>query len=633
MAKTKRGKINSTYHMIILDKGARWTDSAARFVHWTEMNVPEGHYSIPLLVERQAAKLRDEHLAWVHHIGEHSIGQTTLRESLRLGEGFSFWWMTLIAEKSPMKSMGIYSIMKLRVLETLWPDNGCQGIILCSDDRSLNRVIKTWCRNKGLQYKWNRIPKQSQSKPWKIWFQSLPHPFRAFVWLTQWMWMRRRHVRNAKPIPENGNQATVVTYFPNVDDVWAQEGIFISRLWEGLHEALNDEPCSINWILFYAPGGQYSFPEAIALRRRFEKSGLNRGRFFFLEEFVTFSVFLKSLKNYLYSLLNSFKLRPVKKAFHYSGSSMDFFPILARDWYSSLRGNVAMQGCLMASVFQEMVDLLPRQKWGMYLWESQSWEKALIHAWKTKNKGNLIGYQHASMCNMDFRNFEDRRSYALTSYPPLFPDVLAVNGKRAWDLLRDAGFPEDRLKLVEAVRYMNLNREKDVRNIPIKESSLEPTLLVVTGSFYPETKAQLQLLNRLAKKGKLKNFEKILIKPHPICPVEEIMKNVAPDTNATVVNKPLSKLLNKATAVYSANSTSAALEAAFLELPLVIHLDGQLINLSPLSGLPEITFAAGEEDLLNSLNSPRKLSLDPNQFFCLDEGLTKWRELLHDFSN
>ncbi len=620
-------------YLVLLDKGAAWHGAPPLLVaHWAEMEVPPGHDSIPWLVENQAKLLRQEYLAWVHDLGESVQGGRSLKEHLDLGGDFSFWWLTRIAEKSPLKSPGIFEVFKLRAFEGLYLTSGCRGIILCSADPRLNRVLSCWCRKIGHHYLWARHGESPRQQGLKAIFRRLPQPVQALGTLLKRLWTRRRHVSAIKRVSSGGRQATVVTYFPNIDPKLSEQGIFRSRYWGELHDLLDRGPWLVNWIWLFSPQSEeYSFAQAMNLRNQFNEKAHGRARHYFLEEFMTAKTLLLAVSLYLRVLWIGLSLKSARKAFHFPGSSINFWPFLAWDWEASIFGPVALDGCLALATFQSLVKLLPRQEWGLYLWENQPWERALNAAWDNSAHGKLIGFQHVSMCYLNLRTFEDPRSYRLAQYPPPLPEVLAVNGAGPLNLLDEVGYPQDGRVTVEALRCQSLGPYLDqglAGEPTFRATGLEPrTLLVVTGYLASETSAQLRLLAQAAQKGGLAGYEKVLVKPHPYCPVNGILKEVGPDLKVSVVQESLSDLWPQATLVYTANSTSASVEAALMGLPVLVHVVENSFNFSPLWGHSEVVHVATVADLLQGLASPKTAAVR-SDYFCLDQGLPRWQSLL-----
>jgi len=616
--------------LVLLDKGAGHDDPQARIVHWAEMNVPTGHDSLPLLVESQARKLREEYLAWVHDLGEYTLKGRKLREHLAVDQEFSFWWLTSVAAKNALSSPAIYAVFKLRALEKLYLDSGCQGIILYSANRRLHLVLFSWCRKLGQPYKWERQGVSQEPRGLRERFRLLPPALRAGAYLGRLLWCRRRHLSSIRNIPAGDRQATVVTYFPNIDGRLAQQGIFRSNFWRELHDLI-DQTWKVNWIWIYTQNDEYSFGDSLRLRQRFQEKAQGRAKHYFLEEFLTGRALVKALHLYTKLFWRRFSLRSVRHACHFPGSSLNFWPFMAKDWADSLAGPEALEGCVALMSFRSLVEQLPNQEWGLYLWENLPWERALIAAWEASKHGKLIGFQHATLRFLDLRFFEDPRSYGLEKAPPPIPTVLAVDGPGPRQLLSQVGFPQNRMSMVEAVRYMYLskpvNSYQAVDRVQVNEPKEDHALLVITDNSSNATASQLQLLGRAAQKGGLKDYRKILVKPHPDCPVDEIIRKAAPNLQVEVVRKSLSRLWSQASVVYTSNATSASVEAVKMGLPVLVHVEEDNLNFSPLLGLPGVKHVGTVEELVKELSSIDHTPVRMD-YFCLERGLSRWRNLL-----
>ena len=420
--------------LVLLDEGASWGGPAPGLLaHWAAMEVPRGTESVPLRVEQDAGRLRQEYLDWVHELGDHQISGSGIREHLHLDGKASYWWLTLIAEKSPMKSPGIYEVLKLRALERLYCSRGCRGLVLCSANGMLHRVLSGWCRRLGHAYEWRRLPRHGV-RGLRERLRGAPHPVRAVAYLLQFWWQRLRRVSSGGEFPAGGGQAAMVTYFPNIDRGLAEKGVFASRYWGKLHQVLGQGPWRLNWIWIFAPSDECSFAEALELRRRFAQQSGGRARYFFWEEFLDGGGLLRVLGLYLRLCRCRLSLRTIRRAFRFPGSSLDFWPLLARDWHNSLSGWAAMENCLYKVAFEALAAKLPRQEFSLYAWENQAWERALNAAWKGAGHGGLIGFQHVSLRYLDLRSFEAPRSYALGAEAPPLPDFLAVGGRKDQEL-------------------------------------------------------------------------------------------------------------------------------------------------------------------------------------------------------
>lgn len=616
-----QNQVNQALPMVILDKGCVWEGEEACIVHWAEMEIADSHFSIPRLVEKQGEILRQEYLAWVHDLGECRLGGKPLKEHLSLGENSSFWWMTRIAEKSPIRSPGIYQVFKLRTVERLFESLDCCSIVLCSPNRQLHRLMSKWCGRLRTPYKWQpgRRPRRAMAslRP------RIPQLIRALGTLGKYLCTRRWQLTGRKSVPPGDHQVTMVTYFPNIDNKLAEKGTFRSRYWEDLHNQLKDGPWIVNWLFVYIDNNKYAFKDSSRLLQVFNNSASGRDRYYFVDEFFSCRALLSALRRYVHLVRKGLGLRAIRNRFCFPGSSLNFWEILAEDWQSSIFGSVAMRGCLLLATWQALMQILPHQEWGLYLWENQPWEKALLWAWKDGGQGRLIGCQHTTLQFLDLRSFEDCRSYNGPYSAPI-PDLLAVNGTGALKMLREVGFPENRQVITEALRYLYFGSQGSpaTAELPKKKS-----LLVVTSVIPGETTEQLRLLGDAAQQGALQDYAEVMIKPHPFCPVDDILAEVSPELQVNLVNTPLNELWEQAAVVYAGNWTSAGLEAASRGLPVFVHLTEDSLNLSPLRNWPGAVFVATVRELVEALESPQPAVSKPG-YFRITKQLTSWQKML-----
>src|SRR5207249_6487499 len=139
----------------------------------------------------------------------------------------------------------------------------------------------------------------------------------------------------------------------------------------------------------------------------------------------------------------------------------------------------------------------------LYVWENQPWELAALAAWRRHDNGRIVGVQHATLPPLDLRAFADPRELAAPNGErrPI-PDLLAVNGSGARDLMIESGFPSSHLVLTEALRYSHLKRST---HSPLR---LTRTLLIATGFRRSEAAFQLRLVATAAERGALTGYSR-----------------------------------------------------------------------------------------------------------------------------
>jgi surface carbohydrate biosynthesis protein (TIGR04326 family) len=92
-------------------------------------------------------------MKWVYDLGQTKINKRNLINHLKFKDGFCFWGMTLLVEKSVWKS-AIFEAIRLLALEEMLIEDKPHEVTLVNADPILNRSIKKIYQNQGLKYKW-----------------------------------------------------------------------------------------------------------------------------------------------------------------------------------------------------------------------------------------------------------------------------------------------------------------------------------------------------------------------------------------------------------------------------------------------------------------------------------------------
>jgi surface carbohydrate biosynthesis protein (TIGR04326 family) len=620
---------NADSRLVVVDSPTTSPPAARCVAFWSSREVPAGAYSVPYLVEQQATRLRDEYISWTHDIGAFPVRGRDVRTRLTFGRYLSFWWMTLIAEKEPLRSAAIYKVFKLRALELLYRDQVCRGVLYLGCDRALARTMRAWCA--GLGHPYQQQPDASSRGHSLAGDPGDPDagPSRHFPHIAQAIWfLIARWVRQVRParkmsLPSAiaGPRSTVVTFFPNVDLQRTRDGHFWSRYWEGLHGVLDESSEHVDWVWLYVGSGQMPYSEAMDLLDACNKQGGDKYRYFLLDQFVTPRTLVRALRIYARVVWAGVRLSSVRTAFRLGDSDLNFFPIMADDWRSSLFGVVAADGALQIAAFEEMARRMPEGSWLLFPWENQPWELALISAWRRCHLGRIIGAQHSALGQLALRSFVDPRELTAEDVVQRpMPDVLAVNGSGARDLMVNNRYPAERIVMTEALRYPGLS------SVARKTSEQHRTLLIFTGYKRSETTFQLGLLADASRAIEEGEYERFLIKPHPFCPVEPLMNATRFAIQPTVTTEPISALWQQADVVFAANSTSAAIEAVYSGFPTAVCAPADEMNISPALGLG-VPIVGTVAELLDFLRHPRR-AICPSDYFVVDDALPRWRALL-----
>ena len=625
--------------------------------HWDGWEAPCGEISLSARLRDELTTIRAEHMAWAHDLGRMRVGGHEVQQHLRCGEKLSMWWCSLLYERHPKMTPGLYTVYKLRALERLMDEGGFAALRVFGGDEDLRGALARMCKSgHRLFTECSEAPvplEPARSLLRKV-YDATPPPLRALARYAHWWWTVRRHlppVSAKKPLPPtHGQAATIATYFPNVDMKAAENGRYRSRYWESLHDALNataDVEAQkqgkagehaqtaghfVRWLFIRFPAPQLSLAQCIALRDRFRREGRDGASFHYLEEFLTTGDLIAALFRYARLCLASLRLeKEARAAFRFAGSQLDFWAYLGPYWAESFRGWRCLERCLQHRAFKRYAAMASSQRWTLFPPENCPWERMLTQTMHEAGNGPVIGAQHSTIRPTDFRYFDDPRTFTgeLAAFQP---DMVRGNGQSACSQWREAGVPAERLGEVEALRYLYLaDNDAQKASAPASHDSTPATrrLLAVTSFFADETEAHLALLARSLHAGLLDGWE-IRVKPHPYLPVQERLKALlgrrAQDVQ--VVDGPIADQLAPGVVVWASNSTTVALEAAIKGLPVVAMLPTDDFDLCPLQDVASLPRTGSVDDVASALQTAAPLHLPP-EYLDLNVDLPRWEKLLH----
>jgi surface carbohydrate biosynthesis protein (TIGR04326 family) len=621
-------KLNENKPFVILDEGEIWKGKDANLVYWSELDVPDNCISIPSLVDANGTELKHKYIFLIEELGNKVISGKSLKKHLETTNHLSFWWLTLLSEKSTWKSKEIYSVFKAIILESLLMDYKGDEVIIFSK----NKVLCSWLKIKIKNSRKDIIINKGKSNSnynvfsWKRW---LPHPLQAFLFICRYVYQFKEQLFCKKKLPTNilkaKNQNIIITYSDNIDVDAFSQGRIYSGYWSGLDRYFDLSDSLVHWLMMFIPDKEFPRLKS-ALDARDKANNNNSQQVIFLEEFLSIKVLFKIMGQYL-----TLALRTLKISFLLSDKKNVLY-FLKTDWLSSIRGISAIDGCIKLSLFEEALDYLPinnNTSKGLYTYENQAWERALVYLWKKKTSQEIIGFQHISGKFYDLRPFD---AYSLDGSNAgydneILPDKVVVTGEAAKYEMHSNQFPAERLFIAESLRNLDL---KNCIQVTAKAEGPDnqSTLLIVTDYMPSASNHQLKLVSESWEEIS-KLFQKVIIKPHPNCPVDSILDKYGLKTDESLVikNCPLTDLWNKVDVVFASNATAASLESAYMQLPTIVCLDSNNFNMSPLRGVKGVPFVATSNDFKLSLSNPIIPNISDN-YFCLDHSLEKWRNLL-----
>lgn len=640
-------------HLLLLAGGSCVDTSADLIVHWEGQDVPEGEIALDVLLAKDLLSIRTEHAAWAYDMARLSIGRRELQAWLLSGESLSFWWCSLLYERHPKMTPGLYPLYKLRALERFLDEQQVTSICLQGGDARLRRTLEHLCASSSREFSIRELsegdPIQSP-KPFDLvrrLYLACPAPLRAALRYVHWWWNVRRKLPMCKDLPGadiQGKTATITTYFPNIDMQALRDGRFRSRYWESLHDVLNTKAEAVQasgearghfvrWLFIRFPAPQMDLAQCCSARDIFRRSGKDGLSFHYLEEFLDHKALWAAALRFVRLCLASLRTeKAFQEACRFPGSRLDFRDYVKEDWVESFRGWRGLERCLQYRAFKNYVTRVGTQRWTLFPLENCPWERMLTHLVHEAGNGPVFGAQHSTIRPTDFRYFDDARTFSASDSTLFQPDNIGGNGASAREQWLAAGLPEDRFVPIEALRYLYLRRPAAEPDESIATLDLctpcSRHLLVLTSFFTDETEAHLALLAKAVQAGFLDRWD-VTIKPHPYLPVADRLYELLGEQAARIrlADGPMNDYLRTGVTVWTSNSTTAALEAALRRLPLMVMAPSRDFDLCPLQDMPGLIRTATLEDVRRALQEEYLLQV-PDDYLYLDTTLAHWKRWL-----
>jgi len=342
-----------------------------------------------------------------------------------------------------------------------------------------------------------------------------------------------------------------------------------------------------------------------------------------LQAHVTFPLRMKALRDYLRVVAMGLRTRRKRELLWDHRARASMWPVFRSQYRDEWYGTGAFHNCLALNLFEDFLSRLPQAPLGIYLFENQPWEMALIHAWRTGGHGTLIGFAHSTIPFWSTRIFKDRRDLWSKDSPGVMPcpDQVAVNGPSAREALLTGGYPNDRLIDVEAVRYLERSTLDD------HTRSSEGVLLVL-GEY--DARITERILSDVGQAPHDADFQgEIVFRGHPAA--EPLTESVT--SRFTLDDHPSStEALRSANVIVCGALSSVALEALRLGKTTCLVADGRTFTSSPAEGF-DPSWVFGTKDLAGVLRGKPVANREFHSpglmnYFWLGHNLAKWRELI-----
>ena len=625
---------------------------SGKILLWDRFSDNDSIDSILDLQERYFHKTRAEFLCFVHNFGEHSINDRPLRDHLRLPDGFSFWWLTRIFERHPaFFGPNLFEVFKLRALEHLLLGMHPSSVCLHSTNTQLTRTMRELCNNLRIPFEHEisvqKSPKHAQQEcchstsstdspttdrsctfislvPALARFRRSAIANRAInaFQITRHAWHWWRNVRSLFPgAPKAAKRSGLLlgTWFPNVDAEAAKQGRFRSKYWEGVHDILPECGKPVHWFFIHGdPVSKAS--ENIRLRDNLLRNEPDNVDMTFLEECLTP---LGALKAWLSAMRVAWNarglLRHLPATMLWPDSRLNVYPLLAGIWKDSTQGEHLMRMCFTLEGIRRYCALIGPQDTVVTSSELQSWERLLYREQRNLGCRRIYAAQHSVIRDADFRFFVAPATWNINEFCQCMPDKFFCNSEGAYQAMHKSGFPEHRLGMLEATRFIGISASMSpLHGTPFNR------ILVATSYFTQEALRTLTILAQAMRQPNTPLLDNVLIKPHPYLPVDAMLAQlfVSPPRQ---VSGSIESHMTPGTVVVADSATSVGLLACYRELPLIECVPENNFDMSITQGVAERVSVKNANELVQALHTIKPTRA--NNFFCITPGMPRWHNL------
>ncbi len=587
--------------------------------HYIGSNASAGLISLPDAIEQRSDSIRSQILAFVHETGNKTHPGKTIIEALKIRDSFSWWWMTLFALRRWHDDSNLYNIARIFALRDLLIDNQITNLKITDMSDDVATAIESLCDSLQIDFQNNGLGSSLLDRPRVR--DRLPLMVQAMAVLVRTVFTSS--AKNTKDV-ETANGLCFFDYLSGLDLEQYQDGIHSSRHWGTVTEIAASLKSANSWFHIFTPSNATPTPR-VAIKKLQNPNFPARDSHFLLSSYMNLRVLRSSLLVYLKIYLASIKLGAKSTLFIDKQTGIDFTNLMRDEWMDSLRGRTAMHHAILFCSIENQIRRLPPQRAAIYLMENQPWEIALIYAWKKFQTSKIIGVPHAAAKFWELRYLADPRSRSgieIHKFPE--PDLIGVNSSFMRDLLEDNQFPKDRIIDLEASRFGHLADSQTETRGPNYQNRKS---ILVFGDF--DLDLTMSLLKSTAKSLSELHTQTInIFRPHPMCLITpKILSEHEFDTN----DGSISEQLEVADLVIAPSSTSAAVEAFCLGIPVVISLGEGTFNFSPLRNMDGVFFAAGEKGLRLAIASASTAGrTNPRPYFNIDPTFARWRSLLEE---
>ena len=320
------------------------------YIYWNKsFSLQNSSFSISDILEKNSDKFKSNYLEFVLKLGLSKNKDESVIDILELKPGFSYWWMTLIAEKSNWaKSPQINNILKLMVLEDWLNNNECSTLFINTSDFELFKSLGQLCQSKGI--------KLIDLKKKNLIFSQIKVIFRnkffyllfSFIWLSREIFLSLPFaLTKTFPAKNLYPKITFVTYLTE------KEKKMNMSYWGPLPEYIDKNKVQSNWI--YLPNRKIGFIKNFLFFKKTNMQSYNHNNYISISSFFSLEVLKQIIKNFWIVFSSSKYIVSSIKI-----ESSFYWDLIKNDLMKSLYGKEMMNELFYFSLFERMSKELPK---------------------------------------------------------------------------------------------------------------------------------------------------------------------------------------------------------------------------------------------------------------------------------
>ena len=572
----------------------------------------ESTASISEIVEQNGLEIRKKLLEFIYNVATLITENPTTNHKFR--DDFDYFWMTQFHSRPYTQAAEFNNLAKIFALVEVIKVNAVARMIIHSGNSNLIKVFASLAESLKIEMQVVKVKSSNQTTPWRTRIKRIvPRPLLAILAMVTQI----KNSLSLGRLPTRQSEGSSISFF----DYWYRfspevtNNKFGSQYWTSLVDHLDQT--GVNW--WHNLVGKHTVRElknAKKMCNGFNQHNMHRHEI--IDAKINLRIFFTTIFDHFKVLASSLPSSKYETTFTDPVLGVNFWPLLKREWLNSMRSSEALLNCLQFNRLESLLSSNTKQKRGIYQFENQPWEMALIYLWRKYNHGQLIGVAHATVRFWDLRLMSDQRQFLPGSKMPR-PDLVAVNGPLARNSLIESSYLETEIVDVEALMYLRLAKPK-----AMKVANAKLTILVATDYLDSATQTQMKLLSEVVTNNP--NQYQILLKPH----WSQKISNLNIDAQVISGKQDLANFFGQADVLYCSAITSAAIDGICSGLPVIQCLDPMSFNLSPLRGsssVQTVRTAAELNTALQQLGSYQPI-VTADELLNLDASLTRWSKLL-----